>query len=100
SAGQDLAVDAARRGTQEPTAGEEDQGEAGLRQPTARSFGVRWLRSSRLLRFPSPPAGGGWRIIRVPGIFLLPEGPRDVSNEPQDIYVESTMGGEFPGEVL
>jgi hypothetical protein len=38
--GQDLAVDATRRGAQEPTAGEEDQGEARLRQPTVRSFGV------------------------------------------------------------
>ena len=38
--GQDLAVDAARRGAQEPTAGEEDQGEAGLTHPTVRSVGV------------------------------------------------------------
>jgi len=50
--------------------------------------------------FPSPPAGGGRRIIRMPGIFLVPGRPRDVSNEPQDIYMESTMGGEFPEEVL
>lgn len=62
--------------------------------------GGRWLRSSRLFRFPSPPAGGGWRIIRMPGIFLLTGRPRDVFNEPQDIYMELTMGGEFPGEVL
>ena len=38
--GQDLAVDAAGRGAEEPTAGEEDQGEAGLRQPTVWSVGV------------------------------------------------------------
>src|SRR6185295_5847100 len=38
--GQDLAVDAARRGVQEPTAGDEDQGEARLAQPTVRSFGI------------------------------------------------------------
>jgi len=38
--GQDLAVDAARRGVQEPTAGEENQGEARLAQPTVRSFGI------------------------------------------------------------
>jgi hypothetical protein len=25
----------------------------------------------RLLRFPYPPAGGGWRIIPMPVIFLL-----------------------------
>ncbi len=37
---QDLAVDAAGKGAQEPTAGEEDQGEARLRQPTVPSFGV------------------------------------------------------------
>lgn len=48
----------------------------------------------------SPPAGGGWCMIRVPGIFLLRGRPGDVSNEPQDIYMESTMDGEFPGEVL
>jgi len=36
----------------------------------------------------------------MPGIFLLLGRPRDVSNEPQDIYMESTMGGEFPEEVL
>jgi hypothetical protein len=42
----------------------------------------------------------GWRIIWMPGIFLLRGRPRDVSNESQDIYKESTMGGEFPGEVL
>jgi uncharacterized protein (DUF4415 family) len=38
--GKDLAVDAAGRGGQEPTAGEEDQGEAGLRQPTVWSVGA------------------------------------------------------------
>jgi hypothetical protein len=36
----------------------------------------------------------------MPDIFLLPARPRDVSNESQDIYMESIMGGEFPGEVL
>lgn len=64
------------------------------------SPGRRWLPSSRLLRFPSPPAGGGWCMIRMQGIFLLSGRRRDVSNGPQDIYKEATMGGKFPGEVL
>ena len=38
--GQDLAVDAARSGAQEPTAGQENQREAGLCQPTVWSVGV------------------------------------------------------------
>jgi hypothetical protein len=38
--GQDLAVDAAGRGAQKPSTGQEDQGEARLIHPTIRSFGV------------------------------------------------------------
>jgi hypothetical protein len=48
--GQDLAVDAARRGAQEPAAGEEDQGEARLTNSSLDL--VRWCPPGRCRRDP------------------------------------------------
>src|SRR6185295_12557554 len=60
--GQDLAVDAAGRGAQEPTVGQGDQGEARLAQPAVRSFGV----PRKMLKGPATmPAGLG----ELTGIF-------------------------------
>ena len=62
--GQDLAIDAACRGAQEPTAGEEDQGEAGLSQPTVRSFGI----PRKMPKGPETmPATGKGTILDSPG---------------------------------
>ena len=61
--------------------------------------GGRWLRSSRLLRFPSLQQR---RLVYDSDAgHFSPVGTTERRfRRAQDIYMESTMGGEFPGEVL
>jgi hypothetical protein len=77
--GRDLAVDAASRGAQEPTAGEEDQGEARLTQPTVRvSDPPEETEGTEAM-----PATGKGTVLGSPGD--LPQDCRAVADEAVEV---------------